>query len=67
MRFAVNLSVITFNGGMDIWAVQFVEGVGVELGPRPLNFFREADRVRVSKSDRVTEEAAKRKRKAKSR
>ena len=41
-----------------------VQKIGIEPGPRPLKF---SDSMRVSKSDRMVEETAKRRRKVKTR
>ena len=53
------MSIIVFNGGMEYGLSCLLKDIGTVLGPRPINFFLEADKMRVSKSDRSAKEVTK--------
>ena len=65
VTFAVNLSVIKFNEGMEKGLSVLLTKIGMEPGPRSIRFFKAADDTRIKKSDRKSEAVAKKRRKAK--
>lgn len=67
VSFAVNLSVITFNEGMEKGLPTLLKKLGIEPGPRSMTFFKATDKMRLSKSDRKADNVAKRRRRTKAR
>lgn len=64
VKFAVDLSVITFNeNGLSVLGRE----IGIEPSLRLMNFFKDAYRIRLNKSDRKADEVVKRRRKDKAR
>ena len=62
----MDISVVTFNDGMEVGLSALLKDIGITPGPRPIIFSKVQDKTRI-KSDRISDVVAKRERKSESR